>query len=242
VAVYSAPPPPRMDVRPTAPGMPPARKRVEFNPEVFVGEFATTYALPGRQRLLSGARSVQLSLGRETVEADVYSRFRGQVDRDAFLVAELVRPAGSWPRGKLQLYRDGTLVGDAQLQFSGDAKVQWLFGRDERLRVLSLPERLDGSKAGLISKRRERQVERVYELQNRQDKPVAVVVLEASPVSQHADIRVDTQFDPAPAAGEWHEIPGIRAWRQTLPPKQTQRFTARYKLSAPADAQVTGWR
>lgn len=242
MTLYSAAPAPRMEVKPAAPGMPPARKRVEFNPEVFAGEFATTYALPGRQRLLSGARPVQLSLGRETVEADVYSRFRGQVDHDAYLVAELARPTGSWPRGKLQLYRDGTLVGDAQLQFSGEAKVEWLFGRDERLRVLSLPERLDGSKAGLISKRRERQIERSYEIENRTDKPLPLLVLEASPVSQHADIRIETAFKPEPQAGDWREQPGIRAWRQTLAPKQTQRFSARYKLSAPADALVTGWR
>ena len=219
-----------------------SRQRTDFSPEAFVGEFATEYALPMRQRLLSGARPLQLSLSKETVDAEVYSRVQPQVDSAAFLIAELARPAGSWPRGKLQLYRDSVLVGESQLLFSGDQKVDWVFGRDERLRVRRLAERLEGANAGLISQRQERQVERAYEVENRADKALPLVVLEASPVSQHADIRIEAQFNPEPQAGEWHEQPGIRAWRQTLAPKQTQRFTARYKLSAPADAQVTGWR
>ena len=219
-----------------------SRMRTDFRPEVFVGEFATEYAIPTRQRLLSGARPLQLSLSKETVDGSVYSRVQPQVDGAAFLVAELARPGGSWPRGKLQLYRDGLLVGESQLFFSGEQKADWVFGRDERLRVRRLPERLDGANAGLISQRQERQVERTYEVENRADKPLPLVVLEASPVSQHADIRIEAQFSPEPQAGDWREQRGIRAWRQTLAPKQTQRFSARYKLSAPADAQVTGWR
>ncbi len=219
-----------------------SRVRSPFTPEVFAGEFATDYTLPGRQRLLSGARPLQLSLGKEPVEAGVYSRVQPQVDSAAFLIAELSRPAGSWPRGKLQLYRDGLLVGESQLLFSGEQKVDWVFGRDDRLRVRRLPERLDGAQSGLISQRQERQVERSYEVENRLDKPIPVVVLEASPVSQHADIRIEATFSPEPQAGEWRDQRGIRAWRQTLAPKQTQRFSARYKLSAPAEAQVTGWR
>lgn len=219
-----------------------SRVRTDFRPEVFVGEFATEYAIPTRQRLLSGARPLQLSLGRETVEGSVYSRVQPQVDSAAFLIAELARPAGSWPRGKLQLYRDGLLVGESQLFFSGEQKVDWVFGRDDRLRVRRLPERLEGANAGLISQRQERQVERAYEIENRSDKPLPLLVLEASPVSQHADIRIEAQLSPEPQAGDWREQRGIRAWRQTLAPKQTQRFAARYKLSAPADAQVTGWR
>ena len=219
-----------------------ARTPMNFSPEVFVGEFATEYLLPGRQRLLSGARPLQVSLGRDAVEAEVYSRVQPQVDRNVFLIAELARPAGSWPRGKLQLYRDGMLVGETQLVFSGEQKTDWVFGRDERLRVRALPEKLEGANAGLISQRQERLVERAYEIENRQDKALPLLVLEASPVSRHADIRVEQQFSPEPQAGEWREQPGIRAWRLSLAPKQTQRFSARYKLSAPADAQVSGWR
>lgn len=219
-----------------------SRVRTDFRPEVFVGEFASEYAIPTRQRLLSGARPLQLSLGKEPVEAAVYSRVQPQVDSAAFLIAELARPAGSWPRGKLQLYRDGLLVGESQLVFSGEQKADWVFGRDDRLRVRRLPERLEGANAGLISQRQERQVERAYEVENRADKPLPLLVLEASPVSQHADIRIEAQLSPEPQAGDWREQRGIRAWRQTLAPKQTQRFTARYKLSAPAAAQVTGWR
>ncbi len=219
-----------------------SRIRTDFRPEVFVGEFATEYAIPTRQRLLSGARPLQLSLSKEPVEATVYSRVQPQIDSAAFLIAELARPAGSWPRGKLQLYRDGLLVGESQLYFGGEQKVDWVFGRDERLRVRRLPERLEGANAGLISQRQERQVEHVYELENRLDKALPVVLLEASPVSQHADIRVETAFSPEPQAGDWRDQRGIRAWRQTLAPRQAQRFSARYKLSAPADALLTGWR
>ena len=35
----------------------------------------------------------------------------GDLDAAAYLVAESARPAGVWPAGKLQLFRDGAFVG-----------------------------------------------------------------------------------------------------------------------------------
>jgi uncharacterized protein (TIGR02231 family) len=220
----------------------PWRPPVEFSPEVFLGEFATEYVLPGRQRLLSGAAPVLLSLSREAVKAEVYSRIQPQTDSDAFLIAEAVLPSGSWPSGKLQLYRDNSFIGETRLVLSGEKQLDLVFGRDERVRVRRLPEREDKANTGLIGQRQERQVERVYELENRHDKPLPIVMLEASPVARHADIRVEAQFSPEPQPGDWRDQIGIRAWRTSLAAKQTQRFSARYKLSAPADAQVRGWR
>lgn len=60
------------DAQNNSPWRPPA----DFGPEVFLGEFATEYVLPGRQRLLSGATPLLLSLNREAVKAEVYSRIQ----------------------------------------------------------------------------------------------------------------------------------------------------------------------
>lgn len=216
--------------------------RVSFDVSVFAGEFATEYALPQAVTLRGNGQELSVSLGQQTLEGRLVSRIQPQQEAQAYLVAEVARPAGSWPAGVMQLYRDGSYVGQTSLRLGELSQLDLFFGRDERLRVRVEPEQREGADTGLIGTRRERVLTRQWQVENLRGKALTLQVLEAAPVSEHEDIRVQTQFSPPVSRAGWREQPGLQLWELSLPAGQTQAFKAVYRISVPKDARVTGWR
>lgn len=216
--------------------------RVGFDTSVFVGEFATEYELPTRVTLRGNGQELNVSLGQQTLEGRLLSRLQPQLEAQAYLVAEVARPGGAWPMGPMQLFRDGSFVGQTTLRLGTLPKLDLFFGRDDRLRVKVEPEQREGADSGFIGTRRERVVTRQWQVENLRAKPITLQVLEAAPVSEHEDIRVQSQFSPAVTQAGWREQPGVQLWELPLAGGQTQAFKAVYRISVPKDARVTGLR
>ena len=140
--------------------------------------------------------------------------------------------------------RDGALVGSSTLNIAGGGeRLELPFGRDDAVRVQIEPEQRNAGNTGFIGARAEHRYTRGYVVENRHTAgTVALQVVEAAPVSQHEDIKVQAQFSPAPATQAWRRQPGLVLWEQPLAAGQSQRFTADYVISAPKEAQVTGLR
>jgi uncharacterized protein (TIGR02231 family) len=173
----------------------------------------------------------------------VIARVQPQSEAAAYLVADAPRPAGSWPRGALQLVRDGALVGSSTLLVaSSEERLELPFGRDDSVRVQVEPEQRNAGNTGFIGARTEHRYARGYVVENRHAAAVSLQVVEAAPVSQHEDIKVQSQFSPAPTTQGWRKQPGLVLWELPLAAGQSQRFTAEYVISAPKEAQVTGLR
>ncbi|WP_431288433.1 DUF4139 domain-containing protein [Roseateles chitinivorans] len=213
---------------------------VNFDASVFQGEFAAEYALPQPVTLRGNGQELSLTLGQQTLDARLIARVQPQIEAQAYLFAEAKRPAGAFPNGPMQLYRDGSLIGS--IPFRPNDGTEWTlpFGTDDWLRVDVNPEQRDGADTGLIATRRERIVTRQWAIENRRTRPVTVQVLEAAPVGEHADIRVQTQFSPAVTQPDWGNRPGVQLWELLLEPGRTQRFSAVYRISVPKDANVLG--
>ncbi|MNT41364.1 hypothetical protein D3C72_1777230 [compost metagenome] len=160
------------------------------------------------------------------------------MDPSAFLVAEMAQPAGVWPAGPMQLYRDGNFVGQGRWNAPSDAKLTLSFGRDELVRVQVEPERDNQGSGGFAGSRAERQVQRAYVVENRHRTPIAVQVLEAAPVSVDEQVRVTTRFAPQPAEQAWNKQPGLAMWRFDLDAGQTARVSADYTIGYPKDARL----
>ncbi|MCY4755420.1 DUF4139 domain-containing protein [Pelomonas aquatica] len=239
-------PAPAMAMQLAAPGSRAAAEpeAERFDPSVFQGSHATEFALPLRVSVDSGTQRASLALGSEKLQAQVLARVQPQSEAAAYLVADLARPAGSWPRGTLQLVRDGALVGSSTLNIAGGGeRLELPFGRDDAVRVQIEPEQRNAGNTGFIGARAEHRYTRGYVVENRHTAgTVALQVVEAAPVSQHEDIKVQAQFSPAPATQAWRRQPGLVLWEQPLAAGQSQRFTADYVISAPKEAQVTGLR
>lgn len=217
-----------------------------FDLSVFQGSYATEFVLPLRVNIDSGTQRASLALGSEKLQAKVLARVQPQSEAAAYLVADVAKPAGAWPRGALQLVRDGALVGSSTLNVaSGEERLELPFGRDDAVRVLVEPEQRNAGNTGFIGTRAEHRYARGYVVENRHMTGTAAVTLqlvEAAPVSQHEDIKVQSQFSPAPATQVWRKQLGLVLWELPLAAGASQRFTADYVISAPKEAQLTGLR
>ncbi|HEY1399207.1 DUF4139 domain-containing protein [Roseateles sp.] len=211
-----------------------------FDPSVFEGEFGAEYELPQRVTLRADGAMSTVTLGRIAAEPRLLARVQPKSAEAAYLIAELPRPQGSWPAGPVQLFRDNAMIGETTLQFGTDTTWTLPFGTDERLRVRVEPDKRDGANSGFIGSRREVAVTRQWQVENLRGRPVTLQVLEAAPVPEHEDIRVQAQFTPPVTKAGWRDQPGIQMWELPLAPNQTQRFQAVYKISVPKDAAVSG--
>ena len=211
-----------------------------FDVSVFQGEFATEFAVPARVNVAASGERVTLALGQTALDARVVARVDPQDAPQAFLVAEATRPAGVWPSGQAQMFRDGVFIGASYLSMPFDGKLDLPFGRDEQIRVVVEPQTRNAGERGFIGSRVEQRITHAYRIESQHSKPFTVQVLEASPVSQHEDIKVEAKFNPAPQP--WREQQGVKVWEFSLAPNATQKLTADYTISYPKDMQVDGLR
>ncbi|MDN6888064.1 DUF4139 domain-containing protein [Variovorax sp. CAN2819] len=209
-----------------------------FDVSVFDNSFATEFSVPQAIDVPSNGQRVTMALGQHEDTAKLAARTSPRVDASAFLVAELDQPAGVWPAGPMQLYRDGAFVGSGRWNAPTDARLTLSFGRDELVRVQAEPERDNQGTGGFAGSRAERKVQRAYVIENRHRTPIAVQVLEAAPVSVDEKVRVASEFSPQPAELAWNKQPGLAMWQLDLAAGQTARVTADYTIGYPKDARL----
>uniref|UniRef100_UPI00117F9BBC DUF4139 domain-containing protein n=1 Tax=Pelomonas sp. KK5 TaxID=1855730 RepID=UPI00117F9BBC len=220
-----------------------AEPELSFDVSVFEGEFATEFEVPGQVDVAANGQRVAFALGATPLETKLMARSNPQADTNAYLVAESARPAGVWPAGTLQLFRDGAFVGQSRLQVGTDnERLDLFFGRDEMVRVSVDPEARNAGSSGFIGSRQEQKISHVYRVENRHRRAFPVQILEASPVARHEDIKVQAAFDPAPSQQAWRKQPGIVAWDFTLEPGATKALKADYQISWPKDQRLNGMR
>jgi uncharacterized protein (TIGR02231 family) len=221
-----------------APAAPLSRQEPLFDVSVFNNSFATEFSVPQTVDVPSGGQRVAMALGQHEDVAKLAVRTSPRIDASAFLIAEMPAPAGVWPAGPMQLYRDGAFVGNGRWNASEGARLALSFGRDELLRVEVEPERDNQGTGGFIGSRGERKVQRAYLIENRHRTPIAVQVLEAAPVSIDEQVRVAVQFAPQPAELAWNKQPGVAMWSVDLDAGKSMRVAADYAISYPKEARL----
>lgn len=200
--------------------------------------FATEFAVPQRITVPSGGQRVTLALGEQLQDARVRVRTAPAQDASAYLVAETAPPPGVWPAGPVSLYRDGAYVGSGHLDTAQLARLGLAFGRDELVSVrVEPPARTDGA-GGFIGSRNERRISRQFTVENRHREAITLQVLDAAPISEHADVRVESRYQPEPADKAWNQQPGTVLWQQPLAAGATQRFDAEHVITWPKDARL----
>lgn len=213
-----------------------------FDVSVFQSEYAAEFQVPGKINLNSDGQKTGFSLGSQIIDAQVLVRVQPKQEAQAYLLANAARPAGSWPSGNLQLYRDNDFIGQSQLAFGSQEKLELFFGRDNLVRVEVEPEQRDDANKGFISSRIEQKFTHGYVIENNHKTTVTLQVLEASPVARHEDIKVETKFTPEATQTSWNKQPGIIAWQLPLEAGKKLKLSADYTISYPKDAMVNGLR
>jgi uncharacterized protein (TIGR02231 family) len=215
-----------------------AEEMPSFDVSVFDGSFATEFAVPQRISVPSSGQRVTLSLGEHLADTTLKVRTTPALDATAYLIAEIAPPPGVWPAGPVNLYRDGAYVGNGRFDTAQLGRQGLAFGRDELVSVrMEQPQRTDGT-GGFIGSRNERRVSRLYTVENRHRDGITLQVLDAAPVPEHEDVRVESRYQPEPQSQRWNDQPGTVLWAQPLPAGATQRFSAEHVITWPKDARL----
>ena len=215
-----------------------------YQPPTFVnhGAFASEFVVPAPVSLPADGREISVSLSGTSLAARHYLRIAPRLERAAVVVAEARRAEGVWLPGEVQLLRDGSYVGSAWWDPASTERFLFSFGRDEQLRVAI--DQLDGQSgsSGVFDNRRERRVAEVFTLTNSHQKPVEVLLLESSPVSETKEIEVRSAFDPPPTLRGWQQRRGVVGWERKLAAGESAKFAVDYRIEYPQEGQVGGLR
>ena len=209
-----------------------------FDVAVFDQGFATEFAVPQKITVPSNGERVTLTLGEQSQAAQLLLRSTPALDASAYLIAQSAVPPGVWPAGPVSLWRDGAYVGAGRLDTAQLARQGLAFGRDELVTVrVEPPARQDGA-GGFVGRRSERRVQRSYSIENRHRQAMPLQVLDAAPVSEHQDVRVESRYQPEPATRRWNAQPGTVAWEQPIAAGATLRFVADHVIGWPKDERL----
>lgn len=209
-----------------------------FDVSVFQGSYATEFHVPQRVRVPSGGERITLALGEQVLDARLLTRTTPALDAHAYLIAEFAALPGVWPAGPISLIRDGAYVGSARFDAARAGRNGLAFGRDELVNVrVERPEQQAGT-GGFIGSRNQRVDSRRYVVENRHTRAIELQVLDAAPVSEHEDVRVESRYEPTPQTEDWNGQKGTIAWQQPLAAGATQAFGAVHTITWPKDERL----
>jgi uncharacterized protein (TIGR02231 family) len=204
--------------------------------------FATEFVVPTPVTLPSDGREISLALSQVQLKAKQRVQVAPRVSLVPVVMAETDRPAGVWPDGNLQLFRDGGYLGASAWHPQGTEKWSLSFGRDDLLQVRIDPIKGDSASTGVFDKRNVRRIADQITLRNNHTAPVDVIVIEASPVSTSDEVKVQATFNPKPAHETWDQRRGVVAWERTVPPQQSVAIDVGYSIEYPKEGVVGGLR
>jgi len=159
----------------------------------------------------------------------------------AFELADAPAPAGRWGEGKVQVWRDGSLVGE-EADWSprdDDNRLSLYFGRDDRVRVSVQRPPAMSAATGLFGSGTRRSWGSIFVVTNDHSTPQAVELIDAAPVSQDESVKVTSRYEPAPTTPNWQHKPGVNAWSFKLAPGQSQRISVSQQVEYPKDVTLT---
>lgn len=203
------------------------------------GSFATEFDVPARVTLPADGREISVVLSKQQMPVKQRVRTTPRLEKSAVVTAEAARPSGVWLPGAIQLYRDGSYVGNAHWNAQASDKFLFAFGRDDLIRVSVDRTQEESGTSGLFSQSA-RKVGDVYTITSFHKKPVDVLVLEASPVSTSEEVKVQAAYQPQPTIPSWEQRRGVVGWESVVAPDETLKFRVDYDISYPKEGTVTG--
>jgi len=208
---------------------------------VIAAPFQAIYAVPGRAGVANTGEAKRVQLLVEKMEPPLSVKTVPKEDAKAYLYAKLVLPAGTpvLP-GPVSLFRDGTFVGIGKLPILSPGEPHELgFGVDDLIRVKHALVEEKRGETGLIST--SRTDVRTYKLsvKNMHERAMGVVVLDQVPVSNNADIKVETIGRSVPTKTDIDDKRGVLAWELTVEPDEEKVIDFGYRVVWPSAKSIT---
>jgi uncharacterized protein (TIGR02231 family) len=208
---------------------------------VVAAPFQAVFSVPGRSGVANTGEPKRVQLLVEKMEPVLSVKAVPKEDAKAYLYAKLVMPAGTpLLPGQVSLFRDGTFVGMGSLPLLSPAEEHELgFGVDDLIRVKHALIEEKRGETGLIST--SRTDVRTYKLtvKNLHERAMSVTILDQVPVSNNADIKVETIGRTAPTKTDVDDKRGILAWKVSIDPDEEAVIDFGYRVIWPSAKSIT---
>ena len=203
--------------------------------------YQVDYVIPGRVSLAADRQQQIFPVDRRDIEVDLVSRAVPSRVAQAYLEARFDY-SGDTPvqNARLQLYRDGALVGSTRVaEMLPGQSVRLAFGVDQRIEVVRFDEQQESGTTGLLRRADVREERIRYEITSRHPEPVQVEVLDQVPVTRNEDISVQiprqaTTADETDVGGQ----SGLMLWQFELAPQETESIRHYYDIRYPQDSDI----
>jgi uncharacterized protein (TIGR02231 family) len=206
--------------------------------QVLATDYLAEYRIPARVSLLANREPRLYPIAEDAFDVDLVARVVPGIRHTAYLEARFKYgkdvPIES---GELQLYRDGAFVGEAQSNvFLPGADVRVPFGADERIRVTVHDEQAQSAQSGLITKQISQETRQRFEITNFHPSPIVVEVIDRVPVSNNADVHVETlKGATEPTTTDLDGKTGVLLWKFEAQPQKTVAIHQYYSVRYPRD-------
>ena len=228
----------------TLPESPAAAPRIDTTPVVGIKveerDWQTLFHTTQPVTMPSDGQPHMLALDALAVPVQVRVQVIPLQDLTPYLLADAPTPSGSWPDGKVQIWRDGSLIAQA-MDWSpdgDDGRLSLYFGRDDRVRVsVQRPPSMSVS-IGLFGSEKQQSWGSIFVIANGHATPQTIELIDPAPVSHNEAVKVASKYDPAPTAIDWRHKPGVNAWTIQLAPNQTKQVSVSHQVTFPKDTRI----
>jgi len=205
------------------------------------GGFQVVYRIGGRVSIGASEGAKSFRIASASMTPDLMIRATPSLDITAFLEASFKQndDAPLLP-GRVSLYRDGIFVGRSVMALTPkEETVRLGFGADDKIKVTRSIVRRNEGTSGIISSSKTDEREFKTTIRNGHDTPVKITVEDQIPVSETADIVVETlPVTTPPTQKDTKDRRGVLAWTFDAKPGEVKEIKLGWRMRWPANNPV----
>jgi uncharacterized protein (TIGR02231 family) len=210
--------------------------------EIDVNAFQASYRVSGKVSLASDGTVRTFALSSRRVEPALVVKTAPAQDETAYLEASFTHEdEAPLLAGPVSLHRDGVYVGRGRLaQVAPGEKVDLGFGADDKVKVTRLPLRRQASEPGWIGNTRNEVRAFRTTVRNLHDRPLRIVVVDRTPVSENASVTVEPLAGMTPPTEKGlRDRRGVVGWSYEYKPGEQREIQHGYRIAWPADRELS---
>ena len=210
--------------------------------EIDINAFQASYRVSGKVSLASDGTVRTFALSSRRVEPALVVKTAPAQDETAYLEASFTHEdEAPLLAGPVSLHRDGVYVGRGRLaQVAPGEKVDLGFGADDKVKVTRLPLRRQASEPGWIGNTRNEVRAFRTTVRNLHDRPLRIVVVDRTPVSENASVTVEPLAGMTPPTEKGlRDRRGVVGWSYEYKPGEQREIQHGYRIAWPADRELS---
>lgn len=209
------------------------------------GGYVAEYRIPGTTTVTSDNTAKKVMIQKLKTTSTLLAQGRPALDSNVYLIAK-TKLGGDAPLlpGMVNLFRDNAFIGSAHIPMLRPGQdTDLAFGIDDQVVMKRQTETDKRGESGVISTQATLARQYNTEFQNLHTFPVALEVLESTPVSKDERVKIalDTKYTTPGFEDDYKKITGLKKWGvDKLAPQAKHTIKVGYTVTWPKDLNVSG--